>query len=166
MNSTGIVRKIDELGRIVIPKELRKTLKISIGSAMEIFIDDNRVVLQKHSPLATLEQLAQDCLDTVFIKTNMPCLISDHEGIICVKGMSKKYLGSKLVLSSPQHNTQMIIDNPLCEELNADKMLLLPIEYQSTMFGYLAVFGPKNGLESLSCSIELLIDFFAKQLEQ
>lgn len=50
MKSTGIVRKVDELGRIVIPMELRKTLEIQIKDPLEIFVEENRIILQKYQP--------------------------------------------------------------------------------------------------------------------
>lgn len=52
MKSTGIVRKVDELGRIVIPKELRRTLNIEEGTPIEIFVDGNQIILQKYEPNA------------------------------------------------------------------------------------------------------------------
>lgn len=50
MKSTGIVRKVDPLGRIVIPKELRRTMKIDIGTPIEIFVEDDLIILHKYSP--------------------------------------------------------------------------------------------------------------------
>jgi len=50
MKVTGIVRKIDELGRIVLPSELRKTMEISVGDPVEIFVDGNKIVLKKYQP--------------------------------------------------------------------------------------------------------------------
>ncbi|MEG0229997.1 MAG: AbrB/MazE/SpoVT family DNA-binding domain-containing protein [Oscillospiraceae bacterium] len=50
MKSTGIVRKIDQMGRIVLPKELRKTFNINIDSELEIFVDDDKIILMKHEP--------------------------------------------------------------------------------------------------------------------
>lgn len=50
MKATGIVRKVDELGRIVIPIELRRTLEIEIKDPLEIFVDDNQIILKKYSP--------------------------------------------------------------------------------------------------------------------
>lgn len=57
MKSTGIVRKVDELGRIVIPKELRRTLGIEEKDPVEIFINDNRIVLQKYQPNTEKEEV-------------------------------------------------------------------------------------------------------------
>lgn len=56
MKSTGIVRKVDELGRIVIPKELRRTLKIEDKDSLEIYVDGNKVILQKYEPTLNVEE--------------------------------------------------------------------------------------------------------------
>ncbi len=53
MKSTGIVRKVDELGRVVIPIELRRTLGINEKDALEIYVDDDRIVLKKYKPNMT-----------------------------------------------------------------------------------------------------------------
>lgn len=50
MKSTGIVRKVDELGRIVLPIELRRTLNIDIKDSLEIYVDDSRIILKKYEP--------------------------------------------------------------------------------------------------------------------
>lgn len=55
MKSTGIVRKVDELGRVVIPIELRRTLKIAEKDALEIYVDDERIILQKYKPSMTCQ---------------------------------------------------------------------------------------------------------------
>ncbi len=53
MRATGMVRKIDELGRVVIPMEMRRTMNINDGDAFEIFVEEDRIVLSKYSPLCT-----------------------------------------------------------------------------------------------------------------
>ena len=59
MKATGIVRRIDDLGRIVIPKEIRRNMRLREGDAMEIFLEDNCVCLKKYSP--SEEDLATRC---------------------------------------------------------------------------------------------------------
>lgn len=63
MKSTGIVRKVDELGRIVIPIELRRTLDINIKDSLEIFVDGNYVVLKKYEPACIFCGNAKDVLN-------------------------------------------------------------------------------------------------------
>lgn len=59
MKSTGIVRKVDELGRVVLPIELRRTLGIDVKDALEIFVDDNRIILQKYQPNVEKEEVVR-----------------------------------------------------------------------------------------------------------
>lgn len=62
MKSTGIVRKVDELGRIVLPIELRRTLDIEVKDAIEIFVDGNQIILKKYEPACTFCGDAKDIL--------------------------------------------------------------------------------------------------------
>ncbi|WP_085833528.1 AbrB/MazE/SpoVT family DNA-binding domain-containing protein [Clostridium merdae] len=69
MKSTGMVRPIDQFGRVVIPKEIRKNLSIEIGTQLEIFVDNNRIVLQKYqrdayTPEELREALIMVCKET------------------------------------------------------------------------------------------------------
>ena len=59
MKTTGIIRRIDELGRIVIPKELRKNLRIDNGESLEIFVDEESIILKKYSPIENLNTIAE-----------------------------------------------------------------------------------------------------------
>ncbi|NMR89793.1 AbrB/MazE/SpoVT family DNA-binding domain-containing protein, partial [Vibrio parahaemolyticus] len=63
MKSTGIVRKVDELGRIVIPIELRRTLNISVKDPLEIFVEDDKIILRKFSPSCTFCNETKDVIE-------------------------------------------------------------------------------------------------------
>ena len=63
MKATGIVRKVDELGRIVLPSELRKTMHVSVGDSFELFTNDNTVVLKKYEPGCALTGAMEDLVD-------------------------------------------------------------------------------------------------------
>lgn len=91
MKSTGVIRRIDDLGRIVIPKEIRKSLRIHDGENLEIFIEnENCIVLQKFSPMNKITDFAQSFTDSinVFIKKNV--VITDTDNIIAFSGDRKK----------------------------------------------------------------------------
>ena len=94
----GMVRKVDELGRVVIPKEMRRILNIKTGSSIEMFInDDNQVVLKKFSELSNIILFAENLADIIFETFNLPCLVSDDEKIVVCKGLSKKdFLDKKI----------------------------------------------------------------------
>lgn len=91
MKATGVVRRIDELGRIVIPKEIRKTMRIREGENIEIFIDANEnIVLKKYSIMKKLGDFAQSFTDSIhsFLKHNI--IITDSDSIIAISGDLKK----------------------------------------------------------------------------
>jgi len=98
MKATGIVRRIDDLGRVVIPKEIRRTLRIREGDPLEIFTDrDGEVILKKYSPISELGQFAKEYVETLYETLGTPALISDRDEMIAVSGLSKKdYLNRQL----------------------------------------------------------------------
>lgn len=91
MKATGMVRRIDDLGRIVIPKEIRRTLRIREGDPLEIYVTtEGEVVFRKHSPLMQMGRQAQACADALYRADGQICLITDREVVIASAGISKK----------------------------------------------------------------------------
>ncbi|KMT22051.1 stage V sporulation protein T [Clostridium cylindrosporum] len=91
MKATGIVRRIDDLGRVVIPKEIRRTLRIREGDPLEIFTDrDGGVILKKYSPIGELTEFAKDYAEALNQSSGYGVLICDRDVIISVAGLSKK----------------------------------------------------------------------------
>ena len=91
MKATGIVRRIDDLGRVVIPKEIRRTLRIREGDPLEIFVDrDGEVILKKYSPIGELGSFAKEYAESIYENTHYTTLISDRDNIIAVAGTAKK----------------------------------------------------------------------------
>ena len=87
MKATGIVRRIDDLGRVVIPKEIRRTLRIREGDPLEIFVDrEGEVILKKYSPIQELGHFAQEYVESLFLSLNKTVLISDRDSFIAVDG--------------------------------------------------------------------------------
>lgn len=98
MKATGIVRRIDDLGRVVIPKEIRRTLRIREGDPLEIFTDrEGEVILKKYSPISELSEFAKEYAETLYETLGTPVLISDRDEMIAVAGLSKKdYMNRRL----------------------------------------------------------------------
>ncbi|MCU9615283.1 stage V sporulation protein T [Caldibacillus lycopersici] len=98
MKATGIVRRIDDLGRVVIPKEIRRTLRIREGDPLEIFVDrDGEVILKKYSPISELSDFAREYAEALFDSLGSPVLICDRDAVIAVAGGSKKeYLNKNI----------------------------------------------------------------------
>ncbi|MFC5452647.1 stage V sporulation protein T [Paenibacillus aestuarii] len=91
MKATGIVRRIDDLGRVVIPKEIRRTLRIREGDPLEIFVDrDGEVILKKYSPIGELGDFAKEYAESLFESTGHVAMISDRDTVIAMAGGSKK----------------------------------------------------------------------------
>ncbi|MBO5060608.1 MAG: stage V sporulation protein T [Clostridia bacterium] len=100
MKATGIVRRIDDLGRVVIPKEIRRTMRIREGDPLEIFTEkDGEVIFKKYSPIGELGDFAITYAETLNKTAGIPTLITDRDNIIAVSGISKKELLEKRVSS-------------------------------------------------------------------
>ncbi len=98
MKATGIVRRIDDLGRVVIPKEIRRTMRIREGDPLEIYTErDGEVIFKKYSPIGELGDFALTYAETLNKTAGVPTLITDRDNIIAVSGISKKELMEKRV---------------------------------------------------------------------
>ena len=93
MKATGIVRRIDDLGRVVIPKEIRRTMRIREGDPLEIYTEkDGEVIFKKYSPIGELGEFAFTYAETLSKTTGRAALITDRDNIIAVSGLPKKEL--------------------------------------------------------------------------
>lgn len=100
MKATGIVRRIDDLGRVVIPKEIRRTLRIREGDPLEIFVDrDGEVILKKYSPIGELGDFAQEYSDSLYETTGHIAIITDRDAVVAVSGAPKKQWVDRAVIS-------------------------------------------------------------------
>ena len=96
MKATGIVRRIDDLGRVVIPKEIRRTLRLREGTPLEIFTDrEGEIILKKYSPMVELAAFAVQYAEAMAQSTGLMVCIADRDQIIAVAGISKKDLLGK-----------------------------------------------------------------------
>ena len=97
MKTTGVIRRIDELGRIVIPKEIRKSLRIKNGESLEVFLDGDSIILKKFSQIESLENISVDHVEAFnqIIKHNI--IVTDRDKVVAVSGpLKKKYLGKNI----------------------------------------------------------------------
>ena len=91
MKATGIVRRIDDLGRVVIPKEIRRTLRIREGDPLEIYTaTDGEVIFKKYSPVGEMSVFAGQYADVLSRISNLPTLVSDRDHVIAAAGVSKR----------------------------------------------------------------------------
>lgn len=91
MKATGIVRRIDDLGRVVIPKEIRRTMRIREGDPLEIYTaSDGEVIFKKYSPVGELSPFASQYAEVLHKSANMPVLICDRDQVIAAAGVSRR----------------------------------------------------------------------------
>ena len=96
MKATGMVRRIDDLGRVVIPKEIRRTLRIREGTPLEIFTDrEGEIILKKYSPIGELGAFAGQYAESLAQTTGLTVCVCDRDQVIAVSGGSRKELLGK-----------------------------------------------------------------------
>lgn len=125
MKATGIVRRIDDLGRIVIPKEIRRTLRIREGDPLEIYTDsDGEVIFKKYSPVGELSSFAVAYAEVLSKTSGLPTLISDRDHIVAVAGVSKREYLERRITSSAEE----LIENRQSYNSEENKFTLQPVE--------------------------------------
>lgn len=180
MKATGIVRRIDDLGRVVIPKEIRRTLRIREGDPLEIFVDrDGEVILKKYSPIGELGDFAKEYSESLFESTGHLTMISDRDNVIAVAGGSKKdflekQIGS-LVEASMEQRKAAIETNPGQYEIIKDmsepysSYVIAPIIAGGDPIGSVILISKEEGHKMGQMEVkmaETAAGFLAKQMEQ
>ncbi len=182
MKATGIVRRIDELGRIVIPKEIRKTLRIREGDPLEIYTDrEGQVILKKYSPIGELSEFSQEYCDSLYENTGFIAMISDRDSIIAISGGSKKQYVEKRI--SPElekiveeKNTYLNTENDLVikiiyEDESSSKYsaeVIAPIVMQGDPIGSVILVSLEEGAKMGDIEVKLVetaAGFLSKQME-
>lgn len=113
MKATGVVRRIDDLGRIVIPKEIRRTMRIREGDPLEIFTDkDGGVVFKKYSLMGGLSDFAGQMCETLYKLSGLTAVITDRDNTLAVSGASRRELSERSVseeLEKLMENRQLYV---------------------------------------------------------
>lgn len=98
MKATGIVRRIDELGRVVIPKEIRRTLRIRESDPLEIFTDrEGGIILKKYSPIGEISEHAQELCASLHQSFSLPAVICDKDVIVAAAGFGRRDIAGRPV---------------------------------------------------------------------
>lgn len=180
MKATGIVRRIDDLGRVVIPKEIRRTLRIREGDPLEIFVDrDGEVILKKYSPIGELGDFAKEYAESLHESTNHITMITDRDNIIAVAGGSKKeYLDKAIgtiVEASMENRKSLIESTPGSFEIIKDltetysSFVIAPIIAGGDPIGSVILISKEEGMKMGNMEtkmVETAAGFLAKQMEQ
>lgn len=182
MKATGIVRRIDDLGRIVIPKEIRRTLRIKESDSMEIFTDgNNNVILKKYSPMGEFIDFAKIYAESLMqVLDNIIVCITDKEQIIAVAGGLKKDLLDKEISpdlekcinarnkinASEQDKNFILIANDETKNLYGNE-LIVPIISDGEVFGSVIFLSyEKNMGDYENKLINMAAFFLGKQIGQ
>lgn len=96
MRETGMVRRIDDLGRVVIPKEIRKTLRIREGDPLEIFTERDELVFRKYSPIASFSSVSEEVAESIADLTEKTCVITDTDRVLYVASGKKDAVGKTI----------------------------------------------------------------------
>ncbi len=153
MKDTGITRRVDELGRIVIPRELRKTLRIKEGDALEFYSDGDKLIIRKYSPIETIENSAKAVADGLTELTEKPCVIVDGNKVVYaspnkLKDLVGREISYKL-LTAIVDRKSLILSRadggeivPIVDDnsLIIENELIVPIISQGDAFGAVVLF--------------------------
>ncbi len=146
MKATGIVRRIDDLGRVVIPKEIRRTMRIREGDPLEIYTDrEGGVIFKKYSQLGDVSDFAAQLCDTISRVAGLPAVITDRDSVIAGGGVPRREVVDKRV--SPQleqvmeerRGIQADQPLPLCDGSDKFRVLIaVPIISEGDVLGCVA----------------------------
>lgn len=179
MKATGIVRRIDELGRVVIPKEIRRTLRLRDGEPLEIYTGkDGEVVFKKYSPIGDVSSFTAQYAEAINKSSGIPVVICDKDSVIAVSGVSKRELLEKPISTSLATLLEKrqsfacggnLSDSPSITEDGEGKVSFLsPIVADGTVVGgVISVAGEKGHIpgETEQKLISTGAFFISKQLE-
>lgn len=136
MKSTGIVRKIDELGRIVIPKEIRNVLGIHSNDDLEIFIDDMKIVLTKYEKSDNILNYSNNIVKIIDEKLNIKVFVTNKEKIITTGNFKNKELDSKLLELIEERKRYESINKETINKISG-YFVIYPIIVESDILGLL-----------------------------
>lgn len=164
MKATGVVRRVDDLGRVVIPKEIRKTLRIKEGTPLEIFTEkEGDIILKKYSPINELSSFSQEYVECLYNVTNLISIVTDKDCVIAVSGTPKKNLleesisenlekimdKRELYLSNEKNNVLIDITNKhLNDSLAQGFQIIVPIISNSDVVGSLILIDNNKNLNT------------------
>jgi AbrB family transcriptional regulator (stage V sporulation protein T) len=164
MRDTGIVRRIDELGRVVIPKEIRKTLRIKEGDPLEIYTDKDELLLKKYSPIASMNGYAETVVKSLTELTGKVSMVTDTDEILFVSGNKyKECIGQRITQDVDKilKERKSVMFNKLDggrtvkifhgDEMGADNQIIVPIIVNGDCYGAVILF-EKTATEKFSTS--------------
>lgn len=183
MKATGIVRRIDELGRIVIPKEIRRTMRLREGDPLEIFTDrEGCIILKKYSAIGELNDFSRQYAESINTSIGHIVVICDRDTIIAVSGAVKKEYFEKSVSNELEkimnaRKTYNLNDNhnksiPIYDDENVEEkysaQVIVPIIADGDLLGAVLILSKETGItfgQAEAKLSETAALFLAKQME-
>ena len=179
MKATGIVRRVDDLGRIVIPKEIRRTLRIREGDPLEIYTEkDGGVIFRKYSPMGDLQEFASQMCEAIGAATGQIAAVADRDSIIATCGVPRKELLDKpnspeleRLMEQRKHYLYKNGDSPIFAADGAENYHLgaaAPILSQGDLMGCVMLLLGENDMplqEADQGLTKLAAGFLGKQME-
>jgi AbrB family transcriptional regulator (stage V sporulation protein T) len=178
MKATGIVRRIDDLGRIVIPKEIRRSFRIKEGDPLEIYTDsEGEVIFKKYSPIGELSGMAGEYAEVLHKGAGLPVVITDNDHVIAASGINKREVLERRVTKSLEElmtNRQIHIKTDKVPSMSAiegydrQAQVVYPIIYAGDVSGAVALFDGDSGELPSEADIKLVqvaASFLGKQME-
>ncbi|MDE6722757.1 MAG: AbrB/MazE/SpoVT family DNA-binding domain-containing protein [Eubacterium sp.] len=178
MKATGIVRRIDDLGRIVIPKEIRRSFRIREGDPLEIFTDaEGEVIFKKYSPIGELSNFANQYAEVLHKSGGLPIAIMDNDHVIAASGISKREILERRITK----NIEELMENRAIhirtndvpainaiEGFNRKANVVYPIIYGGDVSGAVALIEDESNEPPSETDIKLIqvaAAFLGKQME-
>lgn len=176
MKTTGVVRRIDDLGRIVIPKELRRTLRIRDGESLEIFVENEMIALKKYSSMSDLKDISTDLVSTINQVILKDIIITDRDKVISISGnMKKRYLNKNIskYLEQKLNNRELIIEkhNHEIEIIDGIKekyaYVISPIIMNGDAVGNVIIFSENESITDSDVKLATITStFLGKHIEE
>lgn len=180
MKATGIVRRIDDLGRVVIPKEIRRTMRIREGDPLEIYTDnDGEVIFKKYSPIGELAGFATQYADVLYKTGGYPVVVCDRDHVISVSGVPKKELLERRVSTTLEelmeqrrayaHTGEATPRLQPVEGVDRYALSMNPIIAAGDVCGAVMFLAGEENTMATECEIKLIqaaASFLGKQMEE
>lgn len=178
MKATGIVRRIDDLGRIVIPKEIRRSFRIKEGDPLEIYTDtEGEVIFKKYSPIGELSNFAGQYAEVLYKGAGLPIAIMDNDHVIAASGISKREVLERRVTKSLEElmenrqihiKTDQVPSMVAIEGYDKPAQVVYPIIYGGDVSGAVALMETDSNVIPSETDIKLVqvaAAFLGKQME-
>ena len=177
MKATGVVRKIDDLGRIVIPKEIRRTLRVREGEPLEIYTDrEGQIILKKYSPMGEMGVFAKQYAEALAQSSGCTVCISDKDMIIAASGQGKRTLLDKEIsqeledlMKQRQVHMAKAGDTgyiPITDEGESyESQVIMPIVSEGSAIGSVAMLAQTPMAETDKKLVMVAAGFLGRQME-